>query len=379
MVRKDLAKFVQENQNDQRISIVTLQTQDRYDSQNTQKSPQSSNRPSQIASLPTTYRTALAIYEDWGLGMDTKAIRSSPIQLKEKIPCHKLIVGTWNVRGCATLDKKKLIDRQLHHLKVTIAGIQETHMTSGSFTSEHYIWILSGGKKAQETRGVGIIIRKNAISRIIKIQRKSNSVLGVHLELNSEPHSYHTDWLIITAHIPQWSTEKLSVSSFLQIASLIRNKCPDSKLLLLGDFNAHIGRDDNRGTKKLVVGYNLFHPTSNHLGSFLLDFCEQHNLVISSTWGRRSCKQGQNPLDWNQLNEILRSSVREHLKFNKNKSKTSRLALAKFMKAKFWKNRSPKILPRYRTSRTPGKNYWTYKKKRMKRNVNTFRTDAQSS
>ncbi|GBP10238.1 hypothetical protein EVAR_77630_1 [Eumeta japonica] len=171
------------------------------------KSPQSSNRPSQIASLPTTYRTALAIYEDWGLGMDTKAIRSSPIQLKEKIPCHKLIVGTWNVRGCATLDKKKLIDRQLHHLKVTIAGIQETHMTSGSFTSEHYIWILSGGKKAQETRGVGIIIRKNAISRIIKIQRKSNSVLGVHLELNSEPHSYHTDWLIITAHIPQWSTE----------------------------------------------------------------------------------------------------------------------------------------------------------------------------
>ncbi|GBP19528.1 LINE-1 retrotransposable element ORF2 protein [Eumeta japonica] len=219
-------------------SIVTLQTQDRYASQNTQKSPQSSNRPSQIASLPTTYRTALAIYEDWGL------------------------------------------------------GIQDTHMTSGSFTSEHYIWILSGGKKAQETRGVGIIIRKNAISRIIKIQRKSNSVL-------------------------------------------------DSKLLLLGDFNAHIGRDDNRGTKKLVVGYNLFHPTLNHLGSFLLDFCEQ-NLVISSTWGRRSCKHGQNPLDWNQLTEILRSSIREHLKFNKNKSKTSRLALPKFMKAKFWKNRSPK-------------------------------------
>ncbi|GBP47326.1 hypothetical protein EVAR_38092_1 [Eumeta japonica] len=116
MVRKDLAKFVQENQNDQRIrppvqgniyllfsgnhydSIVTLQTQDRYDSQNTQKSPQSSNRPSQIASLPTTYRTALAIYEDWGL------------------------------------------------------GIQETHMTSGSFTSEHYIWILSGGKRHKKQR-----------------------------------------------------------------------------------------------------------------------------------------------------------------------------------------------------------------------------------
>ncbi|GBP24582.1 hypothetical protein EVAR_79491_1 [Eumeta japonica] len=143
-------------------SIVTLQTQDRYDSQNTQKSPQSSNRPSQIASLPTTYRTAPAIYEDWGL---------------------------------------------------------------------------------------------------------------------------------------------------------------DSKLLLLGDFNAHIGRDDNRGTKTRSRLQSIS-PTSNHLGSFLLDFCEQHNLVISSTWGRRSCKRT--------------------LEVQQNKSKTSRLALAKFMKAKFWKNRSPK-------------------------------------
>ncbi|GBP51795.1 hypothetical protein EVAR_96862_1 [Eumeta japonica] len=40
--------------------------------------------------------------------------------------------------------------------------------------------------------------------------------------------------------------------------------------------------------------------------------------------------------------QVPDSMEREHLKFNKNKSKTSRLALAKFMKAKFWKNRSPK-------------------------------------
>ncbi|GBP73395.1 Retrovirus-related Pol polyprotein from type-2 retrotransposable element R2DM; Endonuclease [Eumeta japonica] len=49
-------------------SIVTLQTQDFYSSQNTQKSPQSSDRPSKIASLSTTFRNTLAIYEDWGLG-----------------------------------------------------------------------------------------------------------------------------------------------------------------------------------------------------------------------------------------------------------------------------------------------------------------------
>ncbi|GBP74829.1 hypothetical protein EVAR_55099_1 [Eumeta japonica] len=49
--------------------------------------------------LKKTCRTTLPIYEDWGQGRDTKAIRSSPIQLKEIIPCHKMIVETWNTTG----------------------------------------------------------------------------------------------------------------------------------------------------------------------------------------------------------------------------------------------------------------------------------------
>ncbi|GBP07943.1 hypothetical protein EVAR_78090_1 [Eumeta japonica] len=83
-------------------------------------------------------------------------------------------------------------------------------------------------------------------------------------------------------------------------------------------------------------------------------------------------QQGQNPLDWNQLNEILRSSVIEHLKFNKNKSKTSRLALAKFMKAKFWKNRSPKDPATIQNFKDARKELLDLQEKRMKRNVNTF-------
>ncbi|GBP89334.1 ER membrane protein complex subunit 2-A [Eumeta japonica] len=118
MVRKDLARFVQENPNDQRIRIATLKTKELYARQNSQKSSQSNDSPSQIASLPTTYRTALPIYENWELGTDTTVIKSSPIQLKEKIQ-----------------NDRRHVER-----------IQETHMANVSFTSEHYNWILSGGK-----------------------------------------------------------------------------------------------------------------------------------------------------------------------------------------------------------------------------------------
>ncbi|GBP43269.1 Retrovirus-related Pol polyprotein from type-2 retrotransposable element R2DM; Endonuclease [Eumeta japonica] len=93
---------------------------------------------------------------------------------------------------------------------------------------------------------------------------------------------------------PQSSDRSSQIASLLTTCrtalALYEDWGLESKLLLLGDFNAHIGRDDNQGTKKLIVGYDLIHPTSNHLGSFLLDFCEQDNLVISSTWGCRSCK-----------------------------------------------------------------------------------------
>ncbi|GBP62708.1 ALK tyrosine kinase receptor [Eumeta japonica] len=84
------------------------------------------------------------------------------------------------------------------------------------------------------------------------------------------------------------------------------------KLLLLGD-NAHIGRDDNQGTSKFIVGHNIFHPSSNHLSSFLFDFCKQHNHMLqttSSTWAADPAR-----------------------------SKINKFALARFMKAAFWKKR----------------------------------------
>ncbi|GBP51130.1 hypothetical protein EVAR_33881_1 [Eumeta japonica] len=198
MVRKDLDRYVQENQNDERFrkmlieshtaslgppvqeniqflfsgnhndSIVTLHIQEFYASQNIQKNAQLSAKSSQIVSLPTTCRNVLPIYEDWTLGTDAKALRSLSIQLKEKIPYYKVIVGTRNVRGCVTLEKKKMIDRQLHHSNVTIAGIQEIQMTNGSFTSEHYNWILSGEKRyltRRSLRGRRILFFRVSVTR----------------------------------------------------------------------------------------------------------------------------------------------------------------------------------------------------------------------
>ncbi|GBP30710.1 hypothetical protein EVAR_75934_1 [Eumeta japonica] len=105
----------------------------------------------------------------------------------------------------------------------------------------------------------------------------------------------------------------------------------------------------NQGTKKYTVGHKLFHPISNHLSSFLLNFCEQHSLVINSTWGRKSCKvtwrSGQRS---SQIDHIITESYN-----------TAKLEYIKGYWAKEV-NSDHKIIE---TLRTPGKNNWTYKKK----------------
>ncbi|GBP68154.1 hypothetical protein EVAR_23305_1 [Eumeta japonica] len=101
-------------------------------------------------------------------------------------------------------------------------------------------------------------------------------------------YSYIDLWYVDTIH-PQNSFYMYNVEGAIVEKRSPRLRCFLAKLLLLGDFNAHIGRDDNQ-VQKLDSWLQPIYLTSNHLGSFLLDFCEQHNLVISSTWSHRSCK-----------------------------------------------------------------------------------------
>lgn len=79
-------------------------------------------------------------YGNLGIEYQTcfKIIRTSPQQIIEKFDYADIQVATWNVRGCANIEKQELIDRQLNNLNITITGIQETHMTSGTFESDHF-------------------------------------------------------------------------------------------------------------------------------------------------------------------------------------------------------------------------------------------------
>jgi hypothetical protein len=53
-------------------------------------------------------------------------------------------------------------------------------------------------------------------------------------------------------------------------------------LLIVGDFNARVGKQDNQGPGN-VIGVHTVDDT-NENGKRLIDFCNQNNLIVTNTF-----------------------------------------------------------------------------------------------
>ena len=195
-----------------------------------------------------------------------------------------LIIGCWNVRTLFDHDGRPerqtaLVDKELERYDIDVVALSETRFhDSGQLTEKNYTFFWSG-KPADEISqsGVGFAV-KNHIANQLDEQPKPISDRIITMRLPLENNRFVT---FVSIYAPTMTNEEHVKSEFYhQLQSVINETPITDKILLLGDFNARVGRDYNTW-KKIIGRYGVDNLNSN--GELLLSFCAENQLVITNT------------------------------------------------------------------------------------------------
>ncbi|KAI8515959.1 hypothetical protein Bbelb_067720 [Branchiostoma belcheri] len=181
-----------------------------------------------------------------------------------------------------------LVAKELERYSIDIAALSETRLPEeGSLTEPGcgytFFW---KGKAGHEDRihGVGFAIKSSLLKQIPNVPSGINERL-MKLRL---PISNKRFLTIVSAYAPTLtSTEESKEQFYADLDTVLRTVPGNDKLLVLGDFNARVGKDYEQW--KGVIGKHGLGKV-NSSGLSLLSKCAEHNLAITNTMFRQDNK-----------------------------------------------------------------------------------------
>jgi exonuclease III len=205
-------------------------------------------------------------------------------------------LATWNVRTLCDNDNNNrperataLVARELGRYNVDIAALSETRLPDNGQLVEQgagytFYW---QGRPASEARqsGVGFAIRNKIAKSLESLPKGINDRL-MCLRLRLKFNRFVT---IVSAYAPTMSNDDDVKEQFYHdLDTVITNTLTTDKLIILGDFNARVGR--NHTIWRNVIGrHGLGNENSN--GTLLLSECAKQKLAITNTFFRLPAKK----------------------------------------------------------------------------------------
>jgi hypothetical protein len=127
----------------------------------------------------------------------SKNIPNQSISMHQNIPLSRNYIdisvnlATWNIRGCSPEIKRIAIDEILHTNKIDIACLQETKLSIGYTSTEHYEWHHISNQVRRQHRGIAILICKGSLLCINKFEKVCNYVCLAIFNIKKTPCVYN--------------------------------------------------------------------------------------------------------------------------------------------------------------------------------------------
>ena len=207
----------------------------------------------------------------------------------------KFLAGAWNVRTLVDRDnsarperRTALIAKELARYRIDIAALSETRLADEGILKEDgggYTFFWRGKPEAEERlHGVGFAVRTNLMKSTPSLPVGINErLMKLRLPLTKSRHLN-----IISAYAPTLTKSDETKEKFYEdLDQLIRSTSPNGKLLVQGDFNARVGKDQ-ASWKRILGSQGVGKVNCN--GLLLLSKCAEHELCITNTVFRQADK-----------------------------------------------------------------------------------------
>ena len=168
---------------------------------------------------------------------------------------------------------------EMTRFKIDILGASETHWTTDTqeaFEHQNFVILQAGRNDGLHQQGVALIINKEFSKSVTSYQAISERLICATFNTVEGPTT------VFQTYAPDSSYSNETSENFYdllqdKIKALPRN----NKYILLGDFNAKVGTDQEENWPREVGKYGL--GQANDRGYHLLQFCAINELVITNT------------------------------------------------------------------------------------------------